>query len=100
MNFSGGVSHQLSATRLLASPDGSRHPLDGLDHSWTWGGGSYSSLQRDTYTEVRTTQNRSLFTWGCFRACRARIHQSLAKRKVNLLFLNFFETFVIMIDAG
>lgn len=25
---------------------------------------------------------RPVFTWSCFRGCRAKIHQSLAKRKV------------------
>lgn len=80
--FSGGVSHQLSATRLLSSPEGSRHPLDGLDQTWPWND-SYSSLHRDTYTEVRVPR-RPVFTWGCFRACRSKIHQSLAKRKVNI----------------
>ncbi|RZC32644.1 Rapsyn N domain containing protein, partial [Asbolus verrucosus] len=78
---SGGVSHQLSATRLLSSPDGSRHPLDGLEQIWPWND-SYSSLHRDTYTEVRTPRP-PVFTWGCFRACRARIYQSIAKRKVD-----------------
>lgn len=80
-HYSGGVSHQLSATRLLSSPEGSRHPLDGLDQTWPWND-SYSSLHRDTYTEVRVPR-RPVFTWGCFRACRAKIHQSLAKRKVS-----------------
>lgn len=87
--FSGGVSHQLSATRLLSSPDGSRHPLDGLEQIWPWND-SYSSLHRDTYTEVRTPRP-PVFTWGCFRACRARIYQSIAKRKVN------FENFWLLI---
>ena len=77
------MSHQLSATRLLSSPDGSRHPLDGLEQVWPWNA-SYSSLHRDTYTEVRTPRP-PLFTWGCFRACRARIYHSIAKRKVKIL---------------
>ncbi|XP_019871807.2 43 kDa receptor-associated protein of the synapse homolog [Aethina tumida] len=80
-NFSMGVSHQLSATRLLDSPDGSRQPIDGLDQIWPWND-SYSSLHRDTYTEVRTPRP-PVFTWGCFRACRARIYHRLAKRKVD-----------------
>lgn len=77
-----GVSHQLSATRLLDSPDGSRQPIDGLDQIWPWND-SYSSLHRDTYTEVRTPRP-PVFTWGCFRACRARIYHRLAKRKVSM----------------
>ncbi|XP_060534207.1 43 kDa receptor-associated protein of the synapse homolog [Cylas formicarius] len=82
-NFAGGggVSHQLSATRLLSSPDGSRHPLDGIDHAWPWHD-SYSSLHRDTYTEVRTPRP-PVFTFGCFQACRTKIHHSIAKRKVE-----------------
>lgn len=78
----GGVSHQLSATRLLSSPEGSRHPLDGFERSWTWGADSFSSLHRDTYMEVRAPRP-NVFTWGCFRACRAKIHHTLAKRKVK-----------------
>ncbi|GJQ81794.1 hypothetical protein Trydic_g5975 [Trypoxylus dichotomus] len=81
-HYSGGVSHQLSATRLLSSPEGPRHPLEGFDRSWTWGADSFSSLHRDTYMEVRTPRP-SVFTWGCFRACRAKIHHTLAKRKVG-----------------
>ncbi|CAH0549638.1 unnamed protein product [Brassicogethes aeneus] len=80
-NFSMGVSHQLSATRLLDSPDGSRQPIDGLEAVWPWND-SYSSLQRDTYTEVRTPRPPR-FNWDCFRACRARIYHSIAKRKVD-----------------
>ncbi|XP_057658540.1 43 kDa receptor-associated protein of the synapse homolog isoform X3 [Diorhabda carinulata] len=75
------IGHQLSATRLLSSPDGSRHPLDGLEQVWPWTN-SYSSLHRDNYTEVRTPRPPR-FTWGCFQACRAKIHHSFAKRKVN-----------------
>ncbi|KAK9746305.1 Rapsyn N-terminal myristoylation and linker region [Popillia japonica] len=78
----GGVSHQLSATRLLSSPEGSRHPLDGFERSWTWGADSFSSLHRDTYMEVRAPRP-NIFTWGCFRACRTKIHHTLAKRKVE-----------------
>lgn len=98
--FSGGVSHQLSATRLLSSPDGSRHPLDGLEQIWPWND-SYSSLHRDTYTEVRTTR-APVITWGCFRACRARIYQSIAKRKVRRfpIFNQFTATFYSQVDQG
>ncbi|KAJ8978857.1 hypothetical protein NQ317_009001 [Molorchus minor] len=76
-----GVGHQLSATHLLSSPDGSRHPMDGPEQIWPWNG-SYSSLHRDTYSEVRTPRP-SRSSWGCFKACRARIHESIAKRKVD-----------------
>lgn len=103
--YSGGVSHQLSATRLLSSPEGSRHPLDG--GGWPpWGGtagaggavgaDSYSSLHRGTSATtadgaygsggrssgVRLGHHSGF--WGCFRACQARIHHSIAKRKVRL----------------
>ncbi|KAK9884196.1 hypothetical protein WA026_005150 [Henosepilachna vigintioctopunctata] len=78
----GGVGHQLSATRLLSSPDGSRHPLDGgLDPVWPWNS-SYSSLHREAYTEVKTTRP-PIFTWGCFRMCQSRIHQGIARRKMD-----------------
>lgn len=86
-NFSVGASHQLSATRLLSSPDGSRHPPDGIEPAWPWND-SYSSLHRDTYMEVRTTRAPRI-TLGCFQACRARIHHSLAKRKVHKIFICF-----------
>nr|XP_022912056.1 43 kDa receptor-associated protein of the synapse homolog [Onthophagus taurus] len=80
--YGGGVSHQLSATRLLSSPEGSRHPLDGYERSWTWGHDSCSSLHRDNYVEVRPPRS-PFFTWGCFSGCRSKIHQALAKRKVE-----------------
>uniref|UniRef100_A0AAR5QG43 Rapsyn myristoylation/linker region N-terminal domain-containing protein n=1 Tax=Dendroctonus ponderosae TaxID=77166 RepID=A0AAR5QG43_DENPD len=76
-----GVSHQLSATRLLASPEGSRHPLESSSHSWPWNG-SYSSLHRNTYTEVRTLKSSNC-TFGCFQLCRAKVANSIAKRKVE-----------------
>ncbi|KAL1489449.1 hypothetical protein ABEB36_014342 [Hypothenemus hampei] len=76
-----GAGHQLSATRLLSSPDGSRHPLDGFNHGWPWND-SYSSLHRDMYTEVRVPRP-SICTLGCFYACRAKLKHSLAKRKVD-----------------
>ncbi|KAF5285113.1 hypothetical protein FQA39_LY16802 [Lamprigera yunnana] len=79
--MSGGVSHQLSATRLLSSPDGSRYHLDEMDQTWPWAD-SFSSLHRDAYSEVRATRPRVL-TLGCFRACRARVYHRLAKRKVE-----------------
>ncbi|GLV36967.1 uncharacterized protein CBL_02200 [Carabus blaptoides fortunei] len=96
--LSGGVSHQLSATRLLSSPDGSRHPLDG--GGWPpWGGtagpvggaDSYSSLHRGTsattaeaaYGSAGRSAGHHSGIWGCFRACQARIHHSIAKRKVE-----------------
>ncbi|CAH1164835.1 unnamed protein product [Phaedon cochleariae] len=82
--------YQLSATRLLSpSPSGSRHPLDGpgptlsSDRPWPWTS-SCSSLHRDTYAEVRPSRVAAKrCTWGCFHACRARIHHSLAKRKID-----------------
>ncbi|XP_045468213.1 43 kDa receptor-associated protein of the synapse isoform X3 [Harmonia axyridis] len=76
-----GVGHQLSATRLLSSPDGSRHPLDERDISWPWNN-SYSSLHRESYMEVRTSRPPSL-SIGCFRLCSNKIHQGIAKRKME-----------------
>ncbi|KAF2902971.1 hypothetical protein ILUMI_03219 [Ignelater luminosus] len=52
-----------------------------MDQTWPWAD-SYSSLHRDAYTEVRTPRP-PVFTIGCFRACRARVYHSLAKRKVE-----------------
>lgn len=121
--FSGGVSHQLSATRLLSSPEGSRHPLD----TTSLGGGGWppwvsntaplggSSNTLDSYSSLhRATDGGPFFrggsrmgsgsdglrlrgddrhgargygVWGCFRACQARIHHRIAKRKVSYFFL-------------
>lgn len=83
LRYGVGAGHQLSATRLLSSPDGSRHPLDGPWHSW--GGSLASSLQRD-YAEVpahRVVGSSSCVSWGCFRACRQRLHEAFAKRKME-----------------
>ncbi|KAB0790995.1 hypothetical protein PPYR_02795 [Photinus pyralis] len=52
-----------------------------MDQTWPWAD-SFSSLHRDAYTEVRTPRP-PIFTLGCFRACRARVYHSLAKRKVE-----------------
>ncbi|CAH1963017.1 unnamed protein product [Acanthoscelides obtectus] len=82
-----GLAHQLSATRLLSSPDVSRCRMD--DEIWPPWSDSCSSLHREAYAEVRGVMGSppprrdTLACGGCFRACRARIHQSIAKRKVN-----------------
>nr|CAI5858734.1 unnamed protein product [Callosobruchus analis] len=85
-----GLGHQLSATRLLSSPDGSRCRLDdGIGGVWPPWSDSCSSLHREAYAEVRGAvgsppPRRATPACGdCFRACRARIHHSIAKRKMD-----------------
>ncbi|XP_018407333.1 PREDICTED: 43 kDa receptor-associated protein of the synapse homolog [Cyphomyrmex costatus] len=72
----GSASHQLSATALLGSPDGSRHPLDVCefteeDYRHQNGNGNNGHYQ-----------NRSGI-WGCFISCRKRFDQQLARRRVE-----------------
>ncbi|CAG9794495.1 unnamed protein product [Diatraea saccharalis] len=84
-NFdSGAPAHQLSATRLLSSPDPSRHHLDEQNEVYP-------------FTEDYGSRNGAL-RWGsrfgpayrpstgvldCFNLCTARIDQYLARRKIE-----------------
>ncbi|RZF44546.1 hypothetical protein LSTR_LSTR002319 [Laodelphax striatellus] len=63
----GGVSHQLSATALLSSPDGSRHPLD-----------LYEFTEED-FTPRRAGPG----LWECLVGCRQKMDQQLARRRVE-----------------
>ncbi|XP_020710636.1 43 kDa receptor-associated protein of the synapse homolog isoform X1 [Athalia rosae] len=74
--LSGSASHQLSATALLGSPDGSRHPLDVYEfaeedyrHQNGNGSGHY--------------QNGRAGLWECLVGCRHRLDQQLARRRVE-----------------
>ncbi|XP_026470476.1 LOW QUALITY PROTEIN: 43 kDa receptor-associated protein of the synapse homolog [Ctenocephalides felis] len=71
--FLGGPpSHQLSATHLLASPDGSRHPLD------TPNIGSSDFRNRSCFGNSGGSS-----IWSCFVACHRGLRQSLARRKIS-----------------
>ena len=69
---SGTASHQLSATALLPSPDGSRHPLD-----------VYEFSEEDLRgSPGRRSASRGL--WECLIGCRHKVDQQLARRRVNI----------------
>lgn len=74
----GSASHQLSATALLGSPDGSRHPLDVCEfteedyrHQNGSGNGHYQHGRPGTGL------------WECLVGCRRRLDQQLARRRVE-----------------
>ncbi|KAJ9578538.1 hypothetical protein L9F63_005267, partial [Diploptera punctata] len=67
----GTASHQLSATALLPSPDGSRHPLD-----------VYEFAEEDLPgSPGRRSASRGL--WECLIGCRHKVDQQLARRRVE-----------------
>ena len=76
--YSGPASHQLSATALLGSPDGSRHPLDVCEfteedyhHRNSNGNGHYQNGRSGTGL------------WECLIGCRRRLDQHMARRRVK-----------------
>jgi len=74
---SGTASHQLSATALLPSPDGSRHPLD-----------VYEFAEEDLPgSPGRRSASRGL--WECLIGCRHKVDQQLARRRVNIDLLEY-----------
>ncbi|XP_055383882.1 43 kDa receptor-associated protein of the synapse homolog isoform X2 [Condylostylus longicornis] len=82
-------SHNLSATHLLASPDGSRHPLDNatdicqLDDSFSRLAG-YGSSPDGTSLWTRHGFSRSRNSiLDCFLACQRSFKQYLARRKIE-----------------
>lgn len=77
---SGPASHQLSATALLGSPDGSRHPLDVCEfteedyrHQNSNGNGHYQNGRSGAGL------------WECLIGCRRRLDQHLARRRVSCI---------------
>ncbi|CAL1687688.1 unnamed protein product [Lasius platythorax] len=75
----GSASHQLSATALLGSPDGSRHPLDVCefteeDYRHQNGNGSNGHYQNG---------RSGTGIWECLIGCRRRLDQQLARRRVE-----------------
>ncbi|XP_068622141.1 43 kDa receptor-associated protein of the synapse [Battus philenor] len=86
-DFLGGVpAHQLSATRLLSSPDPSRHQLEDPPELFP-------------FAEEYQGERNGVLRWGsrfgpahrppaaglleCFRGCRSRLDQYLARRKIE-----------------
>ncbi|XP_061381630.1 43 kDa receptor-associated protein of the synapse homolog [Danaus plexippus] len=85
-DFLGGVpAHQLSATRLLSSPDPSRHHIEDPPELYP-------------FSEEYANENRNgAIRWGsrfgpahrpsgvleCFRVCRSRLDQYFARRKIE-----------------
>ncbi|XP_025994651.1 43 kDa receptor-associated protein of the synapse homolog isoform X3 [Solenopsis invicta] len=75
----GSASHQLSATALLGSPDGSRHPLDVCefteeDYRHQNGNGNNGHYQNG---------RSGAGLWECLISCRKRLDQQLARRRVE-----------------
>ncbi|KYM88536.1 43 kDa receptor-associated protein of the synapse [Atta colombica] len=75
----GSASHQLSATALLGSPDGSRHPLDVCefteeDYRHQNGNGNNGHYQ---------SGRSGTGIWECLISCRKRLDQQLARRRVE-----------------
>ncbi|KAG4075266.1 hypothetical protein HA402_003057 [Bradysia odoriphaga] len=81
-------SHKLSATHLLASPDGSKHPLENTTDHYQLDG-SFSRLagyQSPDGTSLWTRHGFSISRcaiFECFFVCQKRIQQYLAKRKIE-----------------
>uniref|UniRef100_A0ABD2WSJ4 RING-type domain-containing protein n=1 Tax=Trichogramma kaykai TaxID=54128 RepID=A0ABD2WSJ4_9HYME len=72
------IGHQLSATALLGSPDGSRHPLDVYEFSED----DYRR-QMENGSDNGTGSYHGLGLWECLVGCRNRFDQQLARRKVE-----------------
>ncbi|KAK0181112.1 hypothetical protein PV327_003423 [Microctonus hyperodae] len=74
----GAPSHQLSATALLGSPDGSRHPLDVYEFA------EEDYRYEDANGGTHHQNGRSgAGIWECLRGCRHRLDQQLARRRVE-----------------
>ncbi|XP_015517387.1 43 kDa receptor-associated protein of the synapse [Neodiprion pinetum] len=74
--LSGSVSHQLSATALLGSPDGSRHPLDVYEFA-------EEDYRHHNGSGRGHHQNGRIGLWECLVGCRHRLDQQLARRRVE-----------------
>ena len=74
----GPASHQLSATALLGSPDGSRHPLDVCEFAEEDYGQQHSN-GNSHYQNGRSSAG----LWECLVGCRRRLDQHLARRRVE-----------------
>ncbi|CAG2052901.1 unnamed protein product [Timema podura] len=73
--ISGTASHQLSATALLPSPDGSRHPLD-----------VYEFMEDDipgSLSRRGGSARHGRGLWECLIGCRHKVNEQLARRMVE-----------------
>lgn len=71
-------SHQLSATALLGSPDGSRYPLDVYEFA------EEDYQHQPGHGHGRRRSVRGISIWECLRGCRQRLDQQVARKKVSL----------------
>ncbi|XP_031839327.1 43 kDa receptor-associated protein of the synapse homolog isoform X3 [Nomia melanderi] len=74
----GPASHQLSATALLGSPDGSRHPLDVCEFTEE----DYHHQNSNGNGHYQNGRSGAGF-WECLVGCRRRLDQHLARRRVE-----------------
>ena len=74
----------MSATALLGSPDGSRHPLDVYEFA-------EEDYRNQNENEGAHYQNGRSGTglWECLVGCRHRLDQQIARRRVSLLIFTF-----------
>jgi hypothetical protein len=79
--------HQLSATALLGSPDGSRHPLDVYEFSEEDYRGQIDNI------EDNGNSYQGIGIWECLMGCRHRLDQQLARRKVRKLSLPVYKSY-------
>lgn len=77
--YSGAASHQLSATALLGSPDGSRHPLDVCEFTEE----DYRHQNSNGNTHYQNGRSGSGL-WECLIGCRRRLDQHMARRRVKI----------------
>ncbi|XP_053622128.1 43 kDa receptor-associated protein of the synapse homolog isoform X1 [Plodia interpunctella] len=88
-DFLGGVpAHQLSATRLLSSPDTSRHHLDEQPEVYPFsedynGGDARNGALRWGSRFGPALRPPTAGLLDCFRVCRSRLDQYLARRKIE-----------------
>ncbi|XP_020292621.1 43 kDa receptor-associated protein of the synapse homolog isoform X2 [Pseudomyrmex gracilis] len=73
----GSASHQLSATALLGSPDGSRHPLDVCEFT------EEDYRHQNGNSSNGHYQNGRSGIWECLISCRKRLDQQLARRRME-----------------
>lgn len=95
--YRNGVAHQLSASRLLPSPDCTKPEhiyLDGgLDSPLSHHGselmryepylGTSNSLLGGCALSTVHERTSTLTNWGCFTSCSEKLQQVIAKRKVS-----------------
>ncbi|EEB16455.1 hypothetical protein Phum_PHUM423580 [Pediculus humanus corporis] len=86
--LNGTASHQLSATALLPSPNGSshHHPFDLYDFP------DDSDFLGVNFRGHRAGPSRSSGFWDCFIVCRHKLDHQVGKRRVSVCRQFFFLT--------